>query len=86
MPSYSMKHMEANSKWSLFCPKEAPGLYEVHGAEFEVFYEKYEHEGHARKTIDVQKLWYAAMEVQIKTGGPFMLYKDAVNGKDAEVT
>ena len=80
-----MKRVEANGKWSLFCPNEAPGLHEVHGAEFEALYEKYEREGRARKTIDAQKLWYAAMEAQIETGGPFMLYKDAANGKDAEV-
>ena len=51
-------------------------------------YKKYEHEGRARKTINAQKLWYATMEAQIETNGPFMLYKDAVNGKeskDAEV-
>ena len=52
-------------------------------------YKKYEREGRARKTIDVQKLWYATMEAQIETSRPFMLYKDAVNGKeskDAEVS
>ena len=43
VPSYSMKRVEANGKWSLFCPKEAPGLHKVHGAEFEALYEKYEH-------------------------------------------
>ena len=34
MPSYSMKRMEANGKWLLFCPKEAPSLHEAYGAEF----------------------------------------------------
>ena len=42
-------------------------------------------EGCARKNIDVQKLWYTTIEAQIETGRPFMLYKDAANGKDAEV-
>ena len=28
-----------------------------------------------------QKLWYAILEAQIETGGPFMLYKDAANRK-----
>ena len=80
-----MKHMEANSKWSLFCPNETSSLHEVHGAEFKALYKKYECEGHPRKTINVQKLWYVAMEAQIETGRPFMLYKDVANGKDAEV-
>jgi ribonucleoside-diphosphate reductase subunit M1 len=74
-----MKCVEANGDWSLFCPNEAPGLHEVHGAEFEALYEKYEKAGRQRKTISAQKLWYAILEAQIETGGPFMLYKDAAN-------
>jgi len=75
-----MKRVEANGQWSLFCPNEAPGLHEVYGAEFEALYEKYEKEGRQRKTIPAQKLWYAILEAQIETGGPFMLYKDPANG------
>lgn len=75
-----MKRVEANGEWTLFCPNEAPGLQDVHGAEFEALYEKYEKEGRARQTISAQKLWYAILEAQIETGGPFMLYKDAANG------
>jgi ribonucleotide reductase alpha subunit len=74
-----MKRVEANENWSLFCPNEAPDLHEVHGEEFEALYEKYEKEGRARKVIPAQKLWYAILEAQIETGGPFMCYKDAAN-------
>ena len=80
MPSHSMKHVEANGDWSLFCPNKAPGLHEVHGEEFEALYEKYEKEGRQRKTIPAQKFWYAIREAHIETGGPFISYKDAVNG------
>ncbi|KAJ7253792.1 ribonucleotide reductase alpha subunit [Mycena rebaudengoi] len=76
-----MKRVEANEDWSLFCPNEAPGLHEVHSAEFEALYEKYEKEGRARKSIPARKLWYAILEAQVETGGPFMLYKDAANSK-----
>lgn len=76
-----MKRVEQNGEWSLFCPNEAPGLHDVHGAEFEALYEKYVKEGRARRTIPAQKLWYAILEAQIETGGPFMLYKDAANGE-----
>jgi len=76
----SMKRVEANAEWSLFCPNEALGLSEVHGEEFEALFEKYEREGRQRKSIPAQKLWYAILEAQIETGGPFMLYKDAANG------
>jgi ribonucleoside-diphosphate reductase subunit M1 len=74
-----MKRVESDGDWSLFCPNEAPNLHEVHSAEFEELYERYEKEGRARKTIKAQKLWYAILEAQIETGGPFMVYKDASN-------
>lgn len=77
---YSMKRVQADGKWSLFCPNEAPGLSDVHSAEFEELYERYEREGRARKTIDAQKLWFAILDAQIETGGPFICYKDAANG------
>ena len=76
-----MKRVEADGKWSLFCPNEAPGLSECWGAEFEELYERYEREGRARKTINAQELWFAILDSQIETGTPYMLYKDAANGK-----
>ncbi|KAF8522037.1 ribonucleotide reductase alpha subunit [Gautieria morchelliformis] len=81
IPDLFMKRVEENGKWSLFCPDEAPNLHEVHSAEFEALYTRYEREGRAKKTIDAQKLWYAITEAQVETGGPFMLYKDAANAK-----
>lgn len=77
----SMKRVESNENWSLFCPNEAPDLHEVHGEEFEALYEKYEKEGRAQKVVSAQKLWYAILEAQIETGGPFMVYKDSANRK-----
>lgn len=76
-----MKRVEANGKWSLFCPNEARGLSECWGAAFETLYTKYEAEGRARKTIKAQDLWFAILQSQIETGTPYMLYKDAANGK-----
>jgi ribonucleoside-diphosphate reductase subunit M1 len=74
-----MKRVEANGDWSFFCPNEAPGLGDCYGEEFEALYEKYEKEGRARRTMPAQKLWYAVLEAQIETGGPFMVYKDSAN-------
>jgi ribonucleoside-diphosphate reductase subunit M1 len=76
-----MKHVEANSQWSLFCPNEAPGMADVYCAKFEALYEQYEKEGRQHRTVPAQKLWYAILEAQVKTGGPFMMYKDAANCK-----
>ena len=75
----SMKRVEANREWSLFCPNEAPGLAGVHITDFEALYGKYEKEGRARKSVSAQTLWYAILEAQIETGGPFMVYKDHSN-------
>lgn len=82
----SMKRVEANGDWSFFCPNEAPNLHEVWGDEFEALYAKYEQEGRARSTIPAQKLWYAILEAQIETGGPFMVYKDHANREFTAVT
>ena len=81
IPDLFMKRVKANDTWSLFCPNEAPGLYDCYGNEFEELYEKYEREGRARKTINAQELWFAILTAQIETGTPYMLYKDAVNKK-----
>lgn len=76
-----MKRVEADGDWTLMCPSECPGLADVYGAEFERLYENYEQAGKGRKTIKAQKLWFAILEAQTETGTPFMLYKDAANGK-----
>ncbi len=80
-PDLFMKRVEENSTWSLFCPNEAPGLADCWGAEFEALYTGYEKEGKARKTIQARELWAAIIDSQIETGNPYMLYKDACNGK-----
>lgn len=76
-----MKRVEANGDWSLFCPHEAPGLHECWGDEFENLYTKYEQEGRARKVVKAQELWFAILDAQVETGTPYLLYKDAANGK-----
>ena len=81
IPDLFMKRVEADGNWSLFCPNEAPGLHECWGSDFEALYEKYEAEGRARKTIKAQELWFAILDAQIETGTPYLLYKDAANGK-----
>src|ERR1700712_5671660 len=76
-----MERVEANEDWSLFCPHEAPGLADCWGKEFVDLYTKYEKEGRARKVVKAQELWFKILESQIETGTPYLLYKDAANGK-----
>eukprot|EP00752_Nemacystus_decipiens_P007598 g6789.t1 len=81
IPDLFMKRVEADGKWSLFCPNEAPGLPDVYGDEFEALYESYEAKGLARKSIKARQLWVAIMDAQVETGTPYMLFKDACNSK-----
>ena len=81
IPDLFMKRVKEEGDWTLFCPNEARGLYECHGAEFEALYIKYEQAGIGRKKIKAMKLWETIIDSQIETGTPYMLYKDQANGK-----
>jgi ribonucleoside-diphosphate reductase alpha chain len=81
IPDLFMKRVENNEEWSLFCPKEAPGLADCYGEDFERLYHKYEQEGKTRKKVKAQELWFEILKSQIETGTPYMLYKDAANRK-----
>jgi len=76
-----MKRVQEDSTWTLMCPNECPGLYDVYGEEFEKLYISYEEKGKGRKTIKARELWEKILESQIETGTPYMLYKDAANRK-----
>lgn len=81
IPDLFMKRVEMGGEWTLMCPNECPGLADTWGAKFEELYEKYESEGKGRSTIKAQDLWFKILESQIETGTPYILFKDAANGK-----
>jgi ribonucleoside-diphosphate reductase alpha chain len=76
-----MERVEEDGDWTLMCPSECPGLSDVWGPAFKELYEKYEREGKGRKTVKAQKLWFQILDSQMETGTPYLLYKDAANGK-----
>ena len=80
-PDLFMKRVQEDSTWTLMCPNECPGLYDIYGDEFEALYTSYEAQGKGRKTIKARELWEKILESQIETGTPYMLYKDAANRK-----
>lgn len=75
------KRAAEGKDWSLFCPKDAPGLIDSYGAEFEKLYLQYEKAGAARRTIPAIKLYELIADNMIETGGPYHLNKDACNLK-----
>ncbi len=81
IPDLFMKRVKENGTWSLFCPNEAPGLYDTYGEEFEKNYQKHEKSGAARRVVQAQELWFKILESQIETGTPYLLYKDHANRK-----
>lgn len=76
-----MRRVQEDDIWTLMCPNECPGLYDVYGDEFEKLYIAYETEGKGRKTIKAREIWEKILESQVETGLPYMLYKDAANRK-----
>ncbi|KPI89141.1 putative ribonucleoside-diphosphate reductase large chain [Leptomonas seymouri] len=81
VPDLFMKRVKSEGKWTLMDPNACPGLSDCYGEEFERLYERYEAEGRGVQTIQAQEVWFAILESQIETGVPFILYKDACNGK-----
>ncbi|QED38617.1 ribonucleoside-diphosphate reductase subunit alpha [Antarcticibacterium arcticum] len=81
IPDLFMQRVEQDSTWTLMCPNECPGLFDIHGEAFDELYHQYEAEGKGRKTIKARELWEKILESQIETGTPYMLYKDAANRK-----
>ncbi len=81
IPDLFMKRVEEDAQWTLMCPNECPGLFDIHGDEFDELYHKYEAEGKGRRAVKARELWEKILESQIETGTPYMLYKDAANRK-----
>ncbi|OXU30727.1 hypothetical protein TSAR_002012 [Trichomalopsis sarcophagae] len=81
IPDLFMKRVLEDTKWSLMCPHECPGLPDVWGEEFDKLYIKYEEEKRYKRQIDARELWTAILMSQVETGTPYMLYKDHCNRK-----
>ncbi|PPQ72612.1 hypothetical protein CVT26_004086 [Gymnopilus dilepis] len=81
IPDIFMQRVRSGETWSLFSPGDVPDLLTTFGERFNKAYNMYEKNAKARREIPARTLWKSILECQIETGGPFMLYKDAVNAK-----
>lgn len=79
MPDLFMERVYDDDYWYLMNPSESKGLSKVYGKEFEELYETYVMDGKYVKKIKARELWLEILRVQIETGSPYMLYKDACN-------
>lgn len=80
-PDLFMERVEQDGMWSLMDPDECPGLADCWGPAFRELYETYEAQGKHKRQVPARKLWETIIQSQIETGTPYMLYKDAANGK-----
>ncbi|ETO26767.1 ribonucleoside-diphosphate reductase large chain [Reticulomyxa filosa] len=78
VPDLFMERVKSDGKWSLMCPNECKGLFEVWGKEFEELYTSYEKKGKFRKQLKARELWSAILQSQIETGTPYMVYKGII--------
>jgi ribonucleoside-diphosphate reductase alpha chain len=81
VPDLFMQRVKENGVWSLMDPDVCKGLSDSWGPKFNELYEKYEREGRFAKQVKAQDVWFKILESQIETGTPYLLYKDAANGK-----
>lgn len=76
-----MRRVHEDKDWSLFCPGDVPQLIDLCGVAFDAEYERVEQAGLAKGTVKARDLWKDIILSQIESGGPFILYKDSVNGR-----
>lgn len=51
------------------------------GDEFDTLYQDLESRGLATRVVPARVIWAAILESQIQTGGPIIMYKDAINSE-----
>lgn len=78
-----MRRVQENVYWSLFDPADAPQLAELYGAAFEAEYAQLEQSNIQRVTVLARSLFYQIVVMQIRSGTPYIMYADAINGKFA---
>lgn len=85
VPDLFWKRVQADEKWTLFCPAKTSKLNDVWGEEFEKLYIEAENDptipAHARKTMRAQEILQSICEMQRKSGMPYIMHSDNVNRK-----
>ncbi len=76
------KRLQDDAQWSMFCPAETPKLNDIYGIEWMKQYIAYENDPTVRrKTVKALDLMMHIIDIQRKTGMPYILHGDAMNMK-----
>ncbi len=82
MPWLFWKRYKNDGDWTLFCPNKTRELNDIWGIEWMERYEAYEKDlSVPKKVVKARKLLDHIMDIQRKTGMPYMLNCDAINMK-----
>ncbi|KAJ7725028.1 ribonucleotide reductase [Mycena metata] len=81
LPDIFMGRVEDNGEWALFCPKNVPDLLNTSGSYFDDAYHRYELSAIPRIKVRAKELWHTILRSIILTGGPYLIFKDSMNGK-----
>lgn len=81
-----LKRVKENGQWTLFNPTAVPKLDGVYGADYDRIYEEYENSTDPtilenKRVVPATKLMEYIVNVQRRTGGPYILNSAACNGK-----
>lgn len=76
-----MARIRDDQIWSLFSPDKCKDLVDLYGEEFNKKYSEYEDKKMFERQVKARTLWDKILSLQIETGVPYILYKDAANRK-----
>ncbi|KAJ6510113.1 ribonucleotide reductase [Mycena vitilis] len=82
IPDIFMARVDDGSDWSLFCPRNVPELLNLRGQHFDDAYRRYEASVVPRVTVKAKDLWNLITLSIFLAGGPTVIFKDSVNGKN----
>lgn len=81
IPDKFMRAIENDEDWYLFCPTSVPTLQDSYGETFDALYDDAVEKKLYVKKLKARELWSLITKTQIETGGPYLMYKNAVNTK-----
>ncbi|UNP64460.1 ribonucleotide reductase-like protein [Saguinine gammaherpesvirus 1] len=76
---FSMYEKSPEGMWYLFDPKTTPQLIKLSGEKFTEEYERLVLEKKYHSVVPLKSIMFAIVNAAIKTGSPYIVYKDSIN-------